>query len=171
MNLPGTWTKSLALRHSSLDGGALDIHGGGYDLIAPPPGRLDAAHGEGEEDEEGGEAEAEVEPARGQEVEATPPAEVAPLDAILKEEADDAPRKVVERGGGGDGTGAAEDEGGHEVFPGPTREAPGGEEDGQGDDGADEEEEKEAGVETAGGEDAVGADEAPDDGGYIEWWA
>lgn len=87
---------------------------------------------------------------------------------LVEDVADDAPGEVVERGGGGDGVAAAEDEGGGEVAEGGAGEGAGeGVEEDRGE-GAGEPEVLEVGVEGARGEDALGADEAPDDGGVEE---
>lgn len=118
--------------------------------------------GEGEEDDQRAERQAEVEPRGREEVEAAPPREVALADEVLEEEADDAPGQVVERGGRGDGAGAAEDDGGHEVPEVGLGPPLGGEVERDGDDGADAEEDEEAGVDLPWREDAGWPDQSPD---------
>lgn len=119
----------------------------------------------GEEEKQRAKGQAQIQAARGEKVEARPPPEVALLDPKLKDEAYDAPGKVVERGGGRDGPRAAKDDGGDEVLGGRGGPALGPEVDGDGGEGAEEEEGEEAGVDAAGGEDAGRADETPNDGG------
>lgn len=159
--------KGLARRQDGLNGRILEVHGRGDDVVAPPGRRVDAVEGEGEENDEGAQREAEVEPGARQKVEPAPPAEVALLDQVLEDEADDAPGQVVERGGGRDGPGAAKDDGGDEVADGRLGPAPGGQVKEHGEDGADPEKDKEARVDLARGEHAGGAEETPDDGGWL----
>ncbi len=77
---------------------------------------------------------------------------------VLEGEAHEAPRQVVERRGGRDGAGAAEDERGHEVAQRGGRAALGEEVDYEWGDGAEEEEAEEGEVDLAWGEDAGRAD-------------
>lgn len=100
------------------NGRAMVIHGGGHDIVAPPLGRVDSIHGQGEEDEERSQRQAQIQARRRQKVQAAPPSEVALLDPELEDEADDAPGEVVEGGGGRDGAGAAEEQRRDEVLDG-----------------------------------------------------
>lgn len=168
--LPRRGAESLARGQDDLNGGVLHVHGGENDVVAPPRGGIYAVEGEGEEDDEGAEGEAEVQARRGEEVEAAPPAEVPVPDPVLEDEADDAPREVVEGRGRRDGAGAAKDERGHEVLERRLGPAAGGEVDDDGHDGADAEEDEQARVHMPGGEDASGADESPDHGGCLGNW-
>lgn len=104
---------------------------------------------EGKEDEQGAERQAEVETRGCEIIEATPPGEVALANDVLEEEADDAPGKVVERRGRGDGAGAAEDDGRHEIFGERLGPLLGGEVEDDRQDGTEAEEDKEAGVDLA----------------------
>ena len=81
---PGRGPEGLAGRDLGLDGGALIVHGGADDGVAPPAGGLGAGEGEGEEDEECAECEAEVETGRREVVQARPPAGEAVLDPPLE---------------------------------------------------------------------------------------
>ena len=49
-SLPDLWAEGLPRRELGLDGGALEVHGGADDGVAPPLGRVDLGEGEGEED-------------------------------------------------------------------------------------------------------------------------
>lgn len=161
---PCCWTKRLPLWQERLDRRPLKVHCLLDNGVAPPLRRLDVVQGKRKEEDERAKRQPEVEAARGEKVEARPPAEVALLDPALENEADDAPGKVVERRGGRNGAGAAKDDGRHEVLGGRAGPAPGPEVDGNGRDSTQDEEEEEPGVDAAGGEDARWADETPDDG-------
>ena len=87
---------------------------------------------------------------------------------LVEDVADDAPGEVVERGGGGDLTAAAEDEGGGEVAEGEAGESAGEGVEDDGGERAGEPKVLQVRVDGAGGEDALGADETPDDGGVEE---
>ncbi len=93
-----------------MNGGILEIHRRRYHVVTPPAGWVDVVKCEGEEDEECAECETQIETRRGEEVEAAPPAEVALADEVLEEEADYAPRQVVERRGRRDRSRTAEDD-------------------------------------------------------------
>jgi hypothetical protein len=142
----------------------LVIHRRSHNIIAPPPRGINPLHRQSKEDEERGQRQAQVQAGRRQEVGAAPPPEVALLDPELKDEADDAPGEVVERGGGRDGSRAAKEERRDEVFDWGFGIPLGGVVDDDGGDGAENEEEEEAGVNLARREHSPWADEAPDDG-------
>lgn len=142
----------------------LVIHRRSHDIIAPPLRGIDSLHRKSKEDEERSQCQAQVQAGRRQEVGAAPPPEVAFLDPELKDEANNAPREVVERGGGRDGSRAAKEERRDEVFDWGFGVPLGGVVDDDGGDGADDEEEEEAGVDFARREYSPWTDEAPDDG-------
>lgn len=125
-------------------------------------------HSESEENNNSPECEAEIEPGRRDIIQPAPPPEMTPLDHDLEYVPHDSPRQIIQRGRGGDMTGAAEDEGRHEVSHGRGRVPLRGEVDGDGREGADDEEEQEARVDLSRGEDARRPDESPDDGGGEE---
>lgn len=107
--------------------------------------------------------------ARGSDVvEAHPPAPVLVPDVFIEDEADDAPREVIERRSRWNFAAAAEDEGSGEVAERSSGESAseGVEEDGC--QGTGHPEPLEVGVDGAGGEDALRADETPDDGSVEE---
>lgn len=156
----------IRIRH--LDGRVQVIHVVVRDADAPPGGHGGVCEVEGEDDDDGGDGEADVEAGGGDVVEAHPPAAVAVPDVLVEDEADDAPGEVVERGGGGDAVAAAEDERGGEVAEGRAGEGAGEGVEEDGGQGAGQPEVLQVGVQGARGEDALRADEAPDDRGVEE---
>ncbi len=71
---------------------------------------------EGEEDQQGAQRKSKVQTGRRQEVEAAPPAKKSLADQVLKGEADNTPREVIEGRGGRDRACTTEDDGGDEVL-------------------------------------------------------
>lgn len=165
--MPRSGPKRLPGRQHRLNSSILEVHSGSDDIIAPPRRRVDVIEGECEEDSKGSESETEVEAGGREEVEAAPPAEVALLDKVLEDEADDAPGQVVERRGGRNGAGAAEDDGRDQVADGRLRPLFGGEVEDDGDDGADAKEDEQTRVDLARGENPRGSEETPDDGSWV----
>lgn len=94
--MPLLRSERLASRQHRLYRRILEIHRRGDHIIAPPRRRVNIIQGESKEDDKGAQRKAEVETGAGQEVQAAPPAEVALLDQVLEQEADDAPRQIVE---------------------------------------------------------------------------
>lgn len=162
---PGGGTERLPRRQHRLDSRILEVHRLRNDVITPPRRRVNVIEGERKENDERAEGEPEVEPGRREKVEAAPPAEVALLDEVLEDEADDAPGQVVERCGGRDGAGAAEDDGRDDVLERRLGRPLGGEVDDGGEDGADAEKDEQARVDLPRGEDSGWSEETPDDGG------
>lgn len=100
--VPFLGTKRLARGQHSLDSRILKVHRGRDNIISPPRRRVDIIQGKRKKDDERAQRKAQVEPRARQKVESAPPAEVALLDQELEQEAHDAPREIVERGGGRD---------------------------------------------------------------------
>ena len=156
--------EGLAGRDLGLDGGALEVHGGGDDAVAPPAGRVGGGEGEGEEDEEGGEGEAEVEAGGGEVVEAGPPAREARADPPLERVPDHPPRQVVERRRRRDRPRAPEDQRRHQVPRPRPRPPPRRPPDPHRRRRPQHEEPQQSRVHLPRREDARGADEPPDHG-------
>lgn len=161
---PRAWTKMLSLCNMHPHSRALEIHCRVHNVITPPLRGINPLHRKCEKDEERSQGQAQIQAGRRQEVQAAPPPEVAPLDPELEDETHDAPREVVERGGGRDGTGAGEEERRDEVFRRGLGIFLDGDVDDYRGDGADDEEDEEAGVDLTWGEHSAWANEAPDDG-------
>lgn len=166
--MPLLGSERLARRQDRLYRRVLEVHRRGDHVVAPPGRRVDVIQGEGEEDDECAQREAEVEPGAGQEIQPAPPAEVALLDEVLEDETHDAPREVVEGRGRRNRPGAAEDHRGDQVLHRRLGPAPGAEVEQDGENGADTEEDEEPRVDLAGREHARWAEETPDNRGWEE---
>lgn len=135
----------------------LNIHRRRDDIVAPPLWRFDIMQRESKEDDQSRQREPEVQGRRGQKVEPTPPPKVPLLDPELEDEADNAPRQIVQGRRGRDRSCTAEDERCHEILEWRVRPTLCGEVDGDGDDGADGEESKQPRIDLTGGKHASGA--------------
>lgn len=145
---------------------ALRIHRRADNSIPPPLRRFNPIQSKREKYEERGQRQTQIQARRRQKVQAAPPPEVALLDPELEDEAHDAPGEVIERAGGRDGAGPAEEERRDEISYGGFWVLLDGEVDDDWGDCAEDEEDEEAGVDLAWGEHSAWANEAPDNRGW-----
>ena len=167
-SLPHLGPKRLSRLQRRLPRLVVRLERAGDNVVAPPHRRLLLRKLQRDEDEDRAKRETDVETGGGEVVVVRPPAAVPVSEELVEDETDDAPGRVVERGGGRDLAGAAEDEGHVDVAEGGAGEhAREHVEDGWGD-GADEEEVQQVVVHLASGEDALRTDQTPNDGSVEE---
>lgn len=128
----------------------LKVHSRLNNSVSQPLRRLNIMNRESKKQNQRPECKTKVQRTRRQEVQPCPPRRVPLLDPVLKHEAHHAPREVIERRGGRDGTRGPKDERRHEELCRGVGPSLSPQVNGDGNNGANDEEDEEARVDAAG---------------------